>query len=128
MSPFLSLGNRAVCTGFCVAQVFVSVEENPLVHTKRCPLLLLLICNRTCREIGSGNRKPVFLRIQALRAAALHGRHRKGAENIALGQPGFENSQFPLSTHAMEQLLAQELEAKNQSMPITAIPCQQPFR
>jgi len=61
-------------------------------------------------------------------AAALHGRHHKGAENIAFGQPGFENSQFSLSTHAMEQLLAQELEAKTQSMPITAIPCQQPFR
>ena len=46
----------------------------------------------------------------------------KGAERIAYCQPGFENGQFPLSTHYMEQLLAQELEASTQSMPITAIP------
>lgn len=46
----------------------------------------------------------------------------KGAENIAFCQPGFENTQFPLSTHAMEQLLAQELDAKTLQMPITAIP------
>lgn len=46
----------------------------------------------------------------------------KGDENIAFCQPGFESREFPLSTHAMEQLLAQELEAKTQSMPITALP------
>ena len=46
----------------------------------------------------------------------------KGAANLAFCQPGFENGQFPLSTHFMEQLLAQELEVSTQSMPITAIP------
>jgi len=46
----------------------------------------------------------------------------KGSESMAFCQPGFESRQFPLSTHAMEQLLAQELDAKTQSMPITAIP------
>lgn len=46
----------------------------------------------------------------------------KGAENLAFCQPGFESKAFPLTTHAMEQLLSQELDAKTHQMPITAIP------
>jgi CRISPR-associated endonuclease/helicase Cas3 len=46
----------------------------------------------------------------------------KATNAPAFCQPGFENGQFPLTTHLMEQLLAQELDAQTQSMPVTAIP------
>jgi hypothetical protein len=56
LSPFGSPGNRAVCTDFGSTQVLVPLEENRLVHTKRPPLLLLLICIKAI-EMRSGNRK-----------------------------------------------------------------------
>jgi hypothetical protein len=37
------VGNRALNTGFFGIQVLDSLKENPLVHKKSLPLLLLLI-------------------------------------------------------------------------------------